>query len=436
MNSAIALISVLAISLACAVSRADEHWNQFRGPNGDGVSAAKDLPVDFNETRNVRWKTAIPDSGWSSPVIWENEVWLTAGSDEKKELRALCVDLETGRITKDIKVFDMIKRKVDRAYGHDSPHLNSPATPTPVVEKDRVFVSFGSQGIACLDRKTGDKLWERRDLRIYQPVRQGSSPITDENNLYVAYDGNDQQFFVALDKQTGDTRWKVDRNVTTEWDAKMSGGSKPGDNNKSFATAQLIVVNGQWQLIAPAGEATISYDPETGDELWRVLYPGGFNVSARPIYENGLVYVFTSGVARYLMAIEPDGTGDVTETHVAWSLPRSSPNIPSPIIVGDLMFLVTDKGGVARCLDATSGEEIWKKRLGGDHWASPILNDGKLYFSSKQGETSYGDRGNKDRTRDSCPKQNECRVHSFASGGRLFFDSSLNDTLVLYRKWS
>ncbi len=290
----------------------------------------------------------------------------------------------------------MIERKVDPAYTADSPHLNSPATPTSVVEEDRVFVSFGSQGIACLDRKTGDKIWERRDLRIYQPVRQGSSPIVDEKNLYVAYDGTDQQFFVALDKETGETRWKKDRNVETDWEATLrsrgfatkEAGGKPNDNKKSFATATLIDVDGQRQLIAPAAEATIAYDPDTGKELWRVLHPGGFNVAARPIHANGMVYVFTSGLNSLLMGIRPDGIGNVTDTHVAWSTTRGTPNIPSPVIVDDLLFMVTDKGGIARCLDARTGEEIWKKRLGGDHWASPLYAGGKLYFSSKQGDVT------------------------------------------------
>jgi outer membrane protein assembly factor BamB len=287
----------------------------------------------------------------------------------------------------------MIERKVDPAYAFDSPHLNSPATPTSVVEEDRVYVSFGSQGIACLDRQTGETIWERRDLRIYQPVRQGSSPIVDDKNLYVAFDGTDQQFFVALDKETGDTRWKVDRNVTTDFRATLSErglspqkGGKPNDNKKSFATATLIEVNGQRQLIAPAAEAIISYDPATGNELWRTLHPGGFNVSARPIYASGLVFVFTSGLNNYLMGIRPDGRGDVTDSHIAWSTYRSTPEIPSPILVNDLLFMVTAKGGIARCIDAKTGDEIWKKRLGGDHWASPIFADGKLYFSSKQGE--------------------------------------------------
>ena len=390
------ILAALLSALSLQATNADEHWNQFLGPQGNGISAAMHLPVEFDEAKNVRWKIAIPDRGWSSPVVWGDEIWLTAGSDEKKELRAICVDLKSGEILKNIKVFDMIDRKVDPAYAYDSPHLNSPASPTSVVEEDRVFVSFGSQGIACLDRKTGDKIWERRDLRIYQPCRQGSSPIVDDRSLYVAYDGTDQQFFVALDKETGETRWKKDRNVETDWDATlrakgMKADGKPNDNKKSFATATLIDVDGDGQLIAPAAEATISYDPDTGQELWRVLHPGGFNVAARPIHANGMVYVFTSGLNRLLMGIRPDGMGNVTDTHVAWSITRSTPNIPSPVIVDDLLFMVTDKGGIARCLDASTGEGIWKKRLGGDHWASPLYAAGRVYFYSKRGDVTVLD---------------------------------------------
>jgi outer membrane protein assembly factor BamB len=372
---------------------AEPHWNQYRGPNGDGKSTARNLPAEFSETQNVRWKVAIAGEGWSSPVVWGNEIWLTAGNTERQELRALCVELESGQIVKDIKVFDMVPRQVVEAYKHDSPHLNSPATPTPVVEEKYLFVHFGSQGIACLDRKTGDKIWERRDLRVYQPVRQGSSPIVDDKNLYVAYDGTDQQFFVALDKRTGETRWQTDRNVDTDWAATLrargfepkASGGKPNDNKKAFATATLIEVEGKRQLIAPAAEATIAYDPENGEEIWRVLHPGGFNVAARPLFAEGLVYVFTSGLTGHLLAVRPDGRGDITSSHIAWSTTRGTPHIPSPVIVDGLMYLVTDKGGIARCLDAQTGREVWKKRLGGNHWASPVCANGNLYFANKRG---------------------------------------------------
>lgn len=389
--------------LSCSLLNAEDHWNQFRGPYGNGISSATNLPIHFDETNNVRWKTLINGSGWSSPVIWENEVWITSGSDEKQELRAICLDLKTGDMKHNIKVFHMIPRKVDPAYVYDSPHLNSPATPTPVVEKDHVFVSFGSQGIACLNRQTGKTVWYRRDLRIYQPVRQGSSPIVDDKRLYVAFDGTDQQFFIALDKMTGKTDWKMDRNTNTDWTQTLrergltdNKGGKPNDNKKSFATATTIKVDGKRQLIAPGAEAVISYDPDTGKELWRTVHPGGFNIAARPIYANGLVYVFTSGLNNILMAIRPDGRGDVSDTHIAWSTMRSTPGIPSPVIVAGLLFMVTDRGGIVRCLDAKSGDEIWKGRLGGDHWASPVYTDGKLYFSSKNGEVAVVEASRKE----------------------------------------
>jgi hypothetical protein len=227
-------------------------------------------------------------------------------------------------------------------------------------------------------------------------VRQGSSPIVDDQSLYVACDGTDQQFFVALDKQTGETRWKKNRDVETDWQATLrarglepkNSDGKPNDNKKSFATATLIQFNGQRQLIAPAAEATIAYDPDNGNELWRVNHPGGFNVAARPLFAHGMIYVFTSGLTGHMLAVKVDGHGDVTESHVAWTTTRSTPRIPSPVIVGDLLFMVTDKGGIARCLDAKTGEEFWRKRLGGDHWASPIYAGDNLYFLSKQGDVT------------------------------------------------
>ena len=386
------LISAVILCQLENSSLSNNQWNQFRGPKGDGTSTAKQLPKAFDEEVNVTWKTRISGTGWSSPVIWENDIWISSGDEASKELRVICVSFETGKITKNIKVFDMVPRPRDPAYKYDSPHLNSPATPTPVVEEDRLFISYGSQGIACIDRKSGATLWKRRDLRIYQPVRQGSSPIVDTDTLYVAFDGTDQQYFIALHKSTGDTKWKTNREIDTNWAKTLAtkgfspkGGGKPNDNKKSFATATIIEVAGKRQLIAPAAEATISYDPDTGKEIWRVMHPGGFNVAARPVFANGLVYIFTSGLTGYLMAIDPTGQGDITDTHLKWITTKSTPHIPSPIIINDALFLVTAKGGVARCLDANTGTELWVKRLGGDHWASPVYGDGKLYFSNKQG---------------------------------------------------
>ncbi len=390
------LIALVMPLLLVAVATAEErktqtNWNQFRGPGGDGRSQATDLPVEFSETKNVRWKTAIHGKGYSSPVVWGTQVWLTTAREDGRKLFALCVDLLSGKIVHDIKVFDVAKPQSAYSY------LNSHATPTPVIEAGRIYVHFGSYGTACLDTNSGKKIWERRDLRCDHRVRPGSSPIVDQVSLFVAFDGVDKQFFVALDKKTGKTRWLRDRNVKSDWDATLRARGidpgevkkeKPGDNKKSYATAKLIELGGRRQLIAPAAEATISYDPATGKELWRVHHFGGFNVASRPLFDHGLVYLFTSGLTGHFLAVHPTGTGDVTDTHVAWSTTRSTPHIPSPIIVDDLLFTVTEKGGIARCLVARTGEEIWRKRVGGSYWASPLVADGKIYFSSKEGRIS------------------------------------------------
>jgi outer membrane protein assembly factor BamB len=372
-----------------------DYWNQFRGPNGDGKSLAMNLPVEFSETKNVRWKTPIHDKGWSSPVVWGNQIWLTTALDDGKELFAICVDLDSGKIVHDIKVFDVEHPQ------SEWPDQNSHASPTPVVEDGRVYVHFGTCGTACLDTKTGEKLWERRDLNCYHRVRAGSSPIIDGDSLFLHFDGVDVQFIAALNKNTGKTLWLRNRGIESDLGAmlKAEGFSdadieetkkeKPNDNRKSYATPTIIEYQGKRQLISPGAEVTFSYDPKTGEELWRVRHQRmGFNVTCRPIFDHGLVF-FTTGYARRLLAVQPMGVGDVTDTHVSWSARRSIPTIPSPLIVDDLLFMVSDQG-FASCLEAKTGRELWRERLGarGYHWPSPLYADGRIYFSGEKGIVS------------------------------------------------
>lgn len=371
------------------------YWNQFRGTSGDGKSDAKNLPIEFSENKNVRWKTPIHDEGWSSPVVWGNQIWLTTGREDGTELFAVCVDLESGDIIHDIKVFDVMNPK--KAYGG----LNSHATPTPIVEDGRVYVHFGTYGTACLNTKTGKKLWERRDLNCDHRVRPASSPIIDGDAVFLHFDGVDVQFVAALDKNTGQNMWLQKREVESDLGAvlKAEGLSdveieatkkeKPGDNKKAYATPTIIEYRGQRQLISPGAEVTFSYNPVNGKEIWRVRHEGwGWNAACRPIFEHGLVY-FTTGFSKHLLAVRPSGSGDVTDTHVVWSARRNTPSVPSPLIVDDLLFMVSDQGFVS-CLEARTGREFWKERLsaGGYHWASPLYADGKIYFSGKQGVVS------------------------------------------------
>ena len=278
-------------------------------------------------------------------------------------------------------------------WTNQNPH----ATPTPLVEEGRIYVHYGSYGTACLDTASGKVLWKRQDLKCNHRVGPASSPIADDQSLFLQLDGVDVQYVVSLDKLTGKTRWQTARQVTSDLATRLRNAGlseeairgtlnkKPGDNRKSYATPTLITVEGKQQLIAPGAEVLFSYDPQTGKELWRVDLQGWcWNVACRPILANGLIYV-TTGIAKELMAIRPGGRGNVTESHVSWTRRQSVPNMSSPLLVGDHLYMVTDSGGIVTCMNARSGEQVWRNRLrpSGDHWASPVLANGKIYLITK-----------------------------------------------------
>ena len=373
------VVCVLPFNATGKDAFARSNWNQFRGPNGDGVSTSSNLPTEFSGTKNVQWRTAIHDLGWSSPVVWKNQVWVTTAREDGSELFALCVNLETGEIMHDIKVFDVANPQ------NEWSDLNTHATPTPIVEEGRIYVHFGTYGTACLNTQTGKKIWERRDLNCDHRVRPASSPVMDKNLLFLTYDGVDQQFVAALEKETGRTRWLTKRTYESGQEPPKS---KPNDNRKSYATPTIIEHNGRKQLISPAAEATYSYDPSSGRELWFIRHGKGYgyNVTCRPIYRHGLVFT-NSGISKNLFAIDPSGSGDVTDTHIRWTTRRGVPNIPAPLVVGDNLYMIGDSGGMVSCLDAKTGRQLYQERLGGiqNHWVSPIFADGKIYFFSRDG---------------------------------------------------
>lgn len=389
------IIIVIILFLSITIDAHDEieqnHWNQFRGPNGDGTTSAKDLPIEFNEDKNILWKTPIHDKGYSSPVVWENQIWLTTARADGTELFAICVDLESGDIEHDIKVFDVENPQ------NEHQDLNSHASPTPIVEEGRVYVHYGTYGTACLDTKTGDMIWERRNLNCDHRVRPASSPIMDEDIIFLTYDGVDVQFVAALDKYSGDTIWLEHRNVDSDFenvlkekgvtDVEKTKKEKPNDNRKSYATPTIITYQGKKQLISPAAEVTISYDPKTGDELWRVRHVGwGWNVACRPIFAHDMLY-FTTGIEKRLLVVDPSGSGDVTDTHIVWSHRKGSPEIPSPLIIDNRLYMINENG-VVTCLDAKTGVPVWKDRVRGNYWASPFYADEKIYFINIDGSIS------------------------------------------------
>jgi outer membrane protein assembly factor BamB len=364
------LSAVVAVLTACGPTFADNRWTEFRGPSGTGHSDSTGLPREWSEAKNVAWKTAVHGRGWSSPVVLGAQVWLTTASVDGKQLFVVALGKDDGRVLVDTKVFDVAKPEDTRQY-------NSYASPTPVIEEGRIYVHFGSYGTAAIDTSTGKVLWTRRDLPCNHWRGPGSSPILYKDLLIVHLDGYDLQYVVALDKKTGRTVWKADR--THDF------GTDDGDQKKGFATPVVIEAAGKAQLISPAAKAVVSLDPLTGHELWRVRYPE-HSAAARPLFAHGLVYVDTGFGKADLLAIRPDGRGDVTDTHVAWKATRGIGSKPSPLLVGDLIYAVSDTGGVVTCLDARTGAEVWQHRVGGGgHSASPLFADGAIYVFAEDG---------------------------------------------------
>jgi outer membrane protein assembly factor BamB len=350
--------------------RAGENWPNFHGPNNNNHTDAKDLPLTWSETDNVVWKTPIHDSGWSSPVIWDNQIWLTTATDDGRESFAICVDRESGRILHDLKLFDNENPEDTRKY-------NSFASPSPAIEAGRVYIHFGSYGTACLDTKTATVVWTRRDLPCRHWRGPGSSPIIYKNLLIVHFDGYDYQYAVALEKTTGKTIWKNDRQVDY--------GTDDGDIKKAYATPLVIEAAGRMQLISPTSKAALALDPATGDELWRVRYDG-FSVAARPIFAQGMLYINTGFPKGAFLAVSPEGAGDLTDK-IVWRANKNVPSKPSSVLVGDSIFSVDDEG-VATCLDSKSGETIWNHRIGGKFTASALYSDGRVYLFGEDGKTT------------------------------------------------
>lgn len=338
-----------------------ENWTEFRGPTGQGHSREFGLPVVWSETENVAWKVPIPGRGWSSPVLAGEQIWLTTALDNGRSLRALCLDRETGRLVHDVEVFQL----PDPGPVHQK---NSHASPTPVLDGDRIYLHFGAHGTACLTR-SGKVVWKTQDLKYYHRHGPGGSPVVYGDLLILSCDGYDIQFVVALDKHTGKVRWK-----------------SPRRGYQAYTTPLTIQVQGKDQLVSPGAHRAVAYEPLTGKEIWSVRYGEGFSNVPRPVYGHGLVFICSGFDQAVLLAVRPDGQGDVTESHVAWSLKRAVPLTPSPLLVGDELYLVSDIG-IATCLDAKTGKAHWQQRLGGNHSASPILADGRIYFLSEEGES-------------------------------------------------
>lgn len=380
--------------ILCGQLTVAEDWWQFRGPNG-GKVAERNVPTRWGSSvREPDWQTSIPGRGWSSPVVVGDRIWLTSaeevaiGSNEAAEklaalpfgsrdivvdaavtLFAIELNADTGEILRRIDLFE-------RKNPPPLHSMNSYASPTPVTNGERVICHFGSLGTACIDILSGKILW-KRELALEELTGGGASPVLWEGNLFLACDGADQQYVIAIDELSGETKWKTSRPEITAVDDSQ---------RRAFSTPLLIDSNGRRQLISLAAHWLISYNPEDGSEWWRAKVASGYSLVPTPVFDRDRVFVCTGFSKPEMVAVSTTGNGDVTDSGILWRYSRQVPEISSPIVLEDEVYFVSD--GIVTCLDAATGTQVWQHRIGGNFASSLVASEGRIYITSSGGVTT------------------------------------------------
>ncbi len=356
----------------------DNNWTHFRGSSLNCIAKDEDIPLKWDD-HVIKWKTFIHDDGYSSPVVYDNQIWVTTAKPDGKELYAICIDFRTGSIIYDIKVFTP-----DEVEGKHS--LNTYASPTPCIEKGFVYVHYGSLGTACINSANGSIVWKRNDFKCKHIQGPASSPVIYRNLLILHFEGVDVRYIVALDKSNGNLVWRSD--LPTE---PFEPLNKIG--RKAYITPVIINVKGHDMLISNSSAVCIAYDPNTGKEIWRVVN-GAESTIAMPFTENGIVfwysgYVLSDDGTKFteLLSVNPDGVGDLSGTNVIWKKrdEQSQNQCLSPVIKDGLIYTVTTKN-IMMCIDASTGKEIWSKHVASNFNASPVYVNGNVWFFSVKGE--------------------------------------------------
>jgi outer membrane protein assembly factor BamB len=355
----------------------DKNWTHFRGSNLNGIALTKRIPLKWDDS-TIKWKTEIHDRGHSSPVVFDDQIWLTTASRDGKDLYAICVDYETGKVLFDIKVFSS-----EESIGKHG--INTYASPTPCIEKGFVYVHFGSLGTACLNTSDGSIIWERTDLKCNHVQGPGSSPVLYQNVLILHYEGTDVRYIVGLDKATGKEIWRTYR-------PDEPYEPLPQIGKKAYVTPLIMNVSGRDLLISNGSAVCCAYEPLTGKEVWKVVR-GAESTVPMPFAENGIVYFYTGSMEdppptySEMLAVNPEGTGDITETNIIWTRRDdiAHTQILTPLIKDGLIYTVSSKN-MLMCLDASNGKEIWSQRMSADHNASPVYVDGNVWFFSVKGD--------------------------------------------------
>ena len=408
--------SLLFVGLTLATAKA-ENWPRFRGPTGDGISTEIRLPVEWNNTDHVAWKTPIPGEGWSSPIVWGERIFLTATLQDGRKCHALCLDAASGQILWNTEVLEQVPGYKERK--------NSYATPTPCTDGERVYAVFADGSVAAMDF-TGSVLWTNRDVSFYSRHGLGASPLLHDGLLIMPYDGSmrvtdqgkypnnteeertgwqiawDQAFIAALDTRTGRRGWTAKR----------------GMSKIAHVTPNILRDGNTVQLISCAGDCIQGFDPQTGKLLWNV-FSLGEGVTPSPVMGDGLIFTSSGFGAPALRAVKTGGRGDITATHIAWEQQRGVPMEVSPLYRKPYLYTVTS-AGIVTCLQAATGEVVYQGRLGGKYSASPVYADGRIYFLSESGETVVIAPGAELKILARNPLEETCQASMAVSGGRLF----------------
>jgi outer membrane protein assembly factor BamB len=366
---------VLATLISTAPLHA-ENWPQFRGPTHQGRSTETGLLLHWNATSNVVWKTPIPGEAWSSPIVWNDSVFVTTATDNGQACRVLSLDTTSGKILWDKVVFQQTPRHKEGR--------NSYATPTPATDGERIYACFGDGSFAALNF-AGETVWTNRDYQFFGHHGLGSSPILYRGRLIMARDGSsegadeklgwqtpwDQARVLALDARTGKERWQ----------------GKRGLSRISHGVPAIWEHDGQAEVVSEAGDVVQGFDAETGARLWSSEVIGEGKVPST-VLGDGLVFTAGGwGGKDTIKAFRLGGQGDLKETQLVWEQKKNMPRVPSLLYVKPYLFTLTD-GGVAACLKADTGELIWQERVGGNFSASPVAAEGRIYFLSDNGETT------------------------------------------------
>ena len=348
-----------------------ENWTRFRGPNGQGISSETDLPIRWSGTDNVEWKTAIPGTGWSSPIVCEDKIFLTTTTEDGVSCRVICVNRVDGKL--------MWNTEVHRQEPGDKRRQNSYATPTPVTDGERVYSVFYDGTIAAVDF-FGTPLWKNSEVRFYSLHGLGASPVLVGNQLVMPFDGSSreekklgwkipwgQAVVLAVDTETGKTVWRGHR-----------GKSRVGH-------VTPILIDNENQIVTAGGDRVQGFDIATGKRIWSI-YSQGEGVTPSPVLGEGLIFTSSGFEEPTIRAIRPGGEGDVTKSHIAWEQKRGVPVLASPLYVRPHLYTIT-RDNILHCIEAASGDVVWMKRLTGVHSASPVLVDGRIYILSEDGVT-------------------------------------------------